>query len=476
MRSDHLDRSGIAGHPRGLSTLFFTEMWERFSYYGMRAILMLFMVAPVSAGGLGFDTTKAAGIYGLYTGSVYFTTIPGGWIADRLLGLRRAVLAGAVLIALGHYCLFAASTTGAFFMGLALIVMGTGLLKANVSSIVGQLYGQDDPRRDAGFSIFYMGINLGALISPLVCGWLAQRIGWHWGFGAAALGMTFGLIQYVLGWGRLGEAGLLRDPPKDAFRLWAKTIAVVAAVSVFLFFTWSYRDFVVVGATALMFVWLLKTGGTTPVETRRIGAIVALFFFAILFWMGFEQAGSSLTLFADQNTRNAILGWEFPSSWYQSVEPVFVVAFAPVFAWLWLRLGKREPSSPAKFAYGLLSLSLGFLVIAVAAHLFEHGGEKVSPWWLIVLYLFHAWGELSLSPVGLSTVTKLAPARIVGLMMGVWFLALSLGNFSAGHVAGFFDKLPLPQLFGAVFLTTAASALLLALLTRPIRALMSGVS
>jgi POT family proton-dependent oligopeptide transporter len=225
-----------------------------------------------------------------------------------------------------------------------------------------------------------------------------------------------------------------------------------------------------------MFVWLLKTGGTTPVETRRLGAIVALFFFAILFWMGFEQAGSSLTLFADQNTRNAILGWEFPSSWYQSVEPVFVVAFAPVFAWLWLRLGKREPSSPAKFAYGLLSLSLGFLVIVVAAHLFEHGGEKVSPWWLIVLYLFHAWGELSLSPVGLSTVTKLAPARIVGLMMGVWFLALSLGNFSAGHVAGFFDKLPLPQLFGAVFLTTAASAFLLALLTRPIRALMSGVS
>jgi POT family proton-dependent oligopeptide transporter len=469
------DTSGIAGHPKGLSTLFFTEMWERFSYYGMRAILMLFMVTPVAAGGLGFDTLKAAGIYGLYTGSVYFTTIPGGWIADRLLGLRRAVLVGGVLIACGHYSLLLARTTQFFYAGLLLIVLGTGLLKANISAIVGQLYAPDDARRDAGFSIFYMGINLGGFISPLICGGLAQKIGWHWGFGAAGVGMTLGLVQYVLGQHRFGRAGLLVAPPQGVSILWAKGIAGVVLAGLGLWAVWPWRDYVVLAGTAGLFLWLLRTGAETAVERKRIGAIMALFVFAVLFWIGFEQAGSSLTLFADQNTNNQVLGWVFPSSWYQSVESFFVVTLAPAFAWLWMRLGKREPSSPAKFAYALLSLSLGFLAIAVAAHLFAAGGVRVSPWWLITLYFFHALGELSLSPVGLSTVTKLAPARIVGMMMGVWFLALSLGNFLAGNVAGFFDRLPLPQLFGSVCLTTALSALALALLVKPIRALMGGV-
>jgi POT family proton-dependent oligopeptide transporter len=469
------DTSGIAGHPKGLATLFLTEMWERFSYYGMRAILILFMTTSVAAGGLGFDTAKAAGIYGLYTGSVYFTTIPGGWIADRLLGLRRAVLVGGILIALGHYSLLFARTTQFFYGGLLLIVLGTGLLKANISAIVGQLYGPDDPRRDAGFSIFYMGINLGALVSPLICGYLGQKIGWHWGFGAAGVGMTLGLVQYVLGQHRFGRAGLLVEAPRGALALWAKAIAAVLLAGLGLWAVWPWRDYVVMLGTAGLFLWLLRTGTDTPVERKRIGAIMVLFVFAVLFWIGFEQAGSSLTLFADQNTRNTVFGWDFPSSWYQSVEPVFVVTLAPVFAWLWVHLGKREPSSPAKFAYALLSLSLSFLVIAVAAHLFAASGARVSPWWLIALYLLHALGELSLSPVGLSTVTKLAPARIVGLMMGVWFLALSLGNFLAGTVAGFFDRLPLPQLFGSVCLTTAISALALALVVKPIRTLMGGV-
>jgi POT family proton-dependent oligopeptide transporter len=450
-------------------------MWERFSYYGMRAILMLFMVAPKEAGGLGFDTVKAAGIYGLYTGSVYFTTIPGGWIADRLLGLQRAVLMGGILIALGHYSLLFAHTLNFFYVGLVLIVLGTGLLKANISAIVGQLYAPDDLRRDAGFSIFYMGINLGAFVSPIVCGYLGQKIGWHWGFGAAGIGMTLGVAQYVLGRKRFGRAGLLVEPPRDAAALWAKVVGTVLLVGIGLWSVWPYRDYVVMAGTVVLFSWLLRTGGSSAVERKRIGAIIVLFVFAVLFWIGFEQAGSSLTLFAEQNTANAVLGWAFPSSWYQSVEPIFVITLAPVFAWLWMRLGRREPSSPAKFAYGLLFLSLGFLAIAVAAHLFAAGHGKVSPWWLIVLYLFHALGELSLSPVGLSTVTKLAPARIVGLMMGVWFLALSLGNFLAGTVAGFFDRLPLPQLFGSVCLTTAISALALALLVKPIRALMGGV-
>ena len=468
------DRAGIAGHPRGLSTLFFTEMWERFSYYGMRAILMLFMVASPENGGLGFDTAKAAGIYGLYTGSVYFTSIPGGWIADRLLGLRRAVLVGGILIALGHYCLaFHAMPT--FFAGLILIVLGTGLLKPNISSIVGQLYSADDPRRDAGFSIFYMGINLGALISPLVCGYLGQKIGWHWGFGAAGVGMTLGLTQYVLGGSRLGRAGLPAERPPGAGALWAKLGSTLLGVGLLLYMVWPYRDWVMLGGTVVLFAWLLKTGGATAVERKRIGAIIVLFVFAMLFWIGFEQAGSSLTLFADQLTNNSLFGWEFPSSWYQSVEPVFVVTLAPVFAWLWLRLGRHQPSSPAKFAYALLLLGGSFLLLAFAAHLYERSHVKVSPFWLVALYFLHALGELSLSPVGLSTVTKLAPVRIVGLMMGVWFLALSLGNFLAGVVAGLFGSFPLPQLFGAVFLTTTASALLLALLVKPIRGLMGGV-
>jgi POT family proton-dependent oligopeptide transporter len=468
------DRAGIAGQPRGLSTLFFTEMWERFSYYGMRAILMLFMVASPENGGLGFDTAKAAGIYGLYTGSVYFTSIPGGWIADRLLGLRRAVLVGGILIALGHYCL-AVHAMPTFFAGLTLIVLGTGLLKPNISSIVGQLYHPDDPRRDAGFSIFYMGINLGALISPLVCGYLGQKIGWHWGFGAAGVGMTLGLTQYVLGGSRLGQAGLPAERPAGAGALWAKLASTLVGVGLLLYVVWPYRDWVMLGGTGVLFAWLLKTGGATAVERKRIGAIIVLFVFAMLFWIGFEQAGSSLTLFADQLTNNSLFGWEFPSSWYQSVEPVFVVTLAPVFAWLWLRLGRHQPSSPAKFAYALLLLGGSFLLLAFAAHLYERAHVKVSPFWLVALYLLHALGELSLSPVGLSTVTKLAPARIVGLMMGVWFLALSLGNFLAGVVAGFFGSFPLPQLFGAVFLTTTASALLLALLVKPIRGLMGGV-
>ncbi|PYQ13400.1 MAG: MFS transporter [Acidobacteria bacterium] len=468
------DTAGLAGHPRGLTTLFFTEMWERFSYYGMRAILILFMVASPAAGGLGFTTERAAAIYGLYTGSVYFTAIPGGWIADRLLGLRRAVLVGGILIALGHYCL-AANVRPLFYAGLVFIVLGTGLLKPNISSIVGQLYTRDDPRRDAGFSLFYMGINLGALISPLVCGYLGQKVGWHWGFGAAGVGMTLGLVQYVLGKKRLGRAGELAEAPAGAGRQWALLAGAIAAASVLLYLVWPYRDWVMLVLTAVLFAWLLRTGARSTTERKRIGAIIVLFVFATLFWIGFEQAGSSLNLFADQYTRNVMFGWSFPSSWYQSVEPVFVVGFAPVFAWLWLRLGRHEPSSPAKFAYGLLLLGLGFLFVAVAAQLYARGQGKVSPWWLILLYLFHALGELSLSPVGLSTVTKLAPARIVGLMMGVWFLALSLGNFLAGHVAGMFEKMPLPRLFGAVFLTTTLSAVVLAVLTPPIKRLMAGV-
>src|SRR2546427_3020416 len=267
------DTAGLAGHPRGLTTLFFTEMWERFSYYGMRAILILFMVAPPAAGGLGLSTERAAAIYGLYTGSVYFTAIPGGWIADRLLGLRRAVLVGGILIALGHYCL-AVNVRPLFFAGLVLIVLGTGLLKPNISSIVGQLYAKDDPRRDAGFSLFYMGINLGALISPIVCGYLGQRIGWHWGFGAAGVGMTLGLAQYVLGRDRLGRAGLRAEPAANAGRQWALILTAIGAASSLIYAVWPYRDWLKLVLTAALFGWLLRTGAprgreAAPLDERR---------------------------------------------------------------------------------------------------------------------------------------------------------------------------------------------------------------
>jgi POT family proton-dependent oligopeptide transporter len=473
--SGESDRSGIAGHPRGLGTLFLTEFWERFSYYGMRALLILFMVASPEAGGLGLGTERAAWIYGLYTGSVYLATIPGGFIADRLLGLRRAVLAGGILIALGHYSLALHGVPTMFFAGLVLIVLGTGLLKANISSIVGQLYAPEDERRDAGFSIFYMGINLGAFVSPFICGYLGQRVGWHWGFGAAGVGMTLGIVQYLLGQKRLGSAGLLFKPAEKKAKLWLLVIASVAAIGAALVLVGQYRDYLMAGSAVVLFAWLLLKGAENAVERKRIAAIALLFIFASLFWAGFEQAGSSLTLFADRLTDNDVLGTNIPASVYQSVEPFFVIVFAPVFAWLWIRLGSRQPSSAGKFAIALLLLSASFFLIAFASTLFERYQVKVSPSWLIAVYLLHALGELSLSPVGLSMVTKLAPVRIQGFIMGTWFLTNALGNFFAGSVAGFFDRMPLPQLFGTVGLVTLVATVVLAILARPIRGLMSGV-
>ena len=484
------DHGGIGGHPRGLTTLFFTELWERFSYYGMRALLILFMTAPLAAGGLAFDVKHAGAIYGLYTFSVYFTAIPGGWIADKLLGQRRAVLVGGILIALGHYALFlmALGGVGFFYGGLVLIVLGTGLLKPNISSIVGQLYAPEDQRRDAGFSIFYMGINVGAWISPLICGYLGQKIGWHWGFGAAAVGMTVGVVQYVLGGRRLGAAGHLSERPANPGKLWAVVVAMLAVTAYALYRFFQYKLVLVALVTAGFFGWLFQQArdGT---ERKRVGALFVLFVFSTLFWSGFEQAGSSLNLFADRITRNTFLGWSFPSSWFQSVNAMFIWMLAPVFAWIWMKLGPREPSSPAKFAYGLLFVGLGFLVVAagartsppvaagmpVTAETRLEVQHLVSPMWLIVVYLLHTIGELCLSPVGLSAVTKLAPGRLVGSMMGVWFLSIALGNLIGGEVSRYFETFALPNLFGTVFLTTAGSALVLALLVKPIRRLMSGV-
>ncbi len=472
------------GHPSGLATLFFTEMWERFSYYGMRALLVLFMTDQAARGGLGMTDVSATAIYGLYTFAVYAAALPGGWIADRLTGQRNAVLYGGIVIAAGHFTL-AVPTLAAFYLGLALIVLGSGLLKPNVSAVVGDLYPEGGARRDAGFSIYYMGINIGAFAGPLVCGYLGEGIDWHLGFGAAGVGMLLGVAQYVRGWRRLGDAGTLRaqsaeDRARARRTLIAGTAAAaaVAAAAAALQAAGVLRlsllgvaqgaSVTIAGVVVAYFAWIFLFGGLDRRERRRVAVIPVLVAAAAVFWSGFEQAGSSMNLFAERLTDRAVLGWEAPASWLQSVNPLFIIVCAPAFGALWLRLGARNPSIPVKFACGLAQLGIGFLVLAWGATFAAEGGG-VSPAWLVVTYFFHTTGELCLSPVGLSGVTKLSPKRFVGQMMGIWFMASALGNLLAGLVAGLIERLPLPQLFGAIGLIVAAAGVALLAASGPLR-------
>jgi POT family proton-dependent oligopeptide transporter len=485
------------GHPLGLATLFFTEMWERFSFYGMRGILLLFLTAAVADGGLGFSVQWGASIYAIYTSSVYLLGLLGGWLADRFLGQRKAVFIGGVFIALGHFVLIVPSTP-AFFLGLVIIASGVGLLKTNVSVIVGQLYPADDPRRDAGFSIFYMGINVGALAGPLVTGFLGEGINFRLGFGAAGVGMVLGLIQYIYGWRWLGDAGLrpthvAPEAGGEGSRAravigWTLGVVIAAAAGSLIFLAVTGRltitpetisnffGVVLLAVTVGFFAWLFLAERWSRVERGRLATIVVLFVAAGIFWGAYEQAGSSLTLFARDAT-DRMLDWfdyEFPASWFQPVPALFVIVLAPVFAWLWIRMGSRQPSSPAKFAWGLVFVGLGFVVMMMASTL-SASGQKVSPWWLITTYLLHVIGEMCLSPVGLSTVTKLAPERVSSLMMGVWFLAAAVGNYVGGRAAGFYESLPLWQLFGVFAGVTILAGVLLALLVPLIKRLMGGV-
>ncbi|MGI8989717.1 MAG: peptide MFS transporter [Bryobacteraceae bacterium] len=473
------------GHPRALSTLFFTELWERFSFYGMRGLLILFMTAGAATGGLGFTVAKAGAVYGLYTAMVYLLGVPGGWIADRMLGQRRAVLYGGVIIAIGHYSL-ALPGIGTFYLGLVLIVIGVGLLKPNVSTMVGQLYRENDPRRDAGFSIFYMGINVGSFAAPLLCSYLGENINWHYGFGLAGVGMTFGVIQYALGAKNLSDKSLppKQEPGERRRMQWALAAAAIATVSAAaLLFTGALSvsaqqisdafGIVLIAVVAGVFGWLIFGAQWTTVERRRLIAIFVLFIAATLFWSLYEQAGSTLNLFADRSTDRTLRGMfpgKFPAGWFQSLNPLFVIALAPVFAWLWVRLGSRNPSSPAKFAVGLLFVGLGFLVLLPVA-----SGHAISPLWLTLTYLLHTIGELCLSPVGLSAMTKLAPVRVASLMMGVWFLADAVGNYIGGRLASVYEAFPLTALFGLVGALAVVLAAVLALLVPPMKRLMGGV-
>jgi POT family proton-dependent oligopeptide transporter len=441
------------GHPLALSTVFFAEVWERFSYYGMRALLVLFLVDAVAHGGMGLDDRTATAIYGLYTASVYVVSLPGGWIADRILGGQRAVLWGAILIACGHAILGFSGTSLAFFgWGLVVIVLGTSLQKPNIAALVAEMYPEGGARRDAGFTVFYMAINLGAALGPLVTGWLAVRYGWHAGFFAAAVGMVFGIVWYVATRRWLGPAGLL-PPERRPTRgqrggAVAVTIALLAVVAVMLggavpvsaVTLQGAGIWVILGATLAYFVYLLGFAGLDAAERRRIVVVGVLFVGASAFWAGFEQAGSSLNLFAERFTQRMIGAFEIPASWFQSLNAIFIIAFAPVFSALWLRLAarSRDLSAIAKFVFGLLGMAGGFLAMAAAAGIVA-SGSLAAPTWLVLTYLLHTWGELCLSPIGMSATSQLVPQRFVGQSMGIWYTTLAFGNLIASRIAGEFD-------------------------------------
>ncbi len=482
----------LSRHPDGLSTLFFVEMWERFSYYGMRALLTLFMVAPVASGGLQFSVADAAIFYGNYTMAVYLLSIPGGYLADNYLGARRSVMVGGLIIASGHFAL-AVPLTGAFYLGLILIALGTGLFKPNISVLVGSLYARDDQRRDAGFSLFYMGINIGALIAPLVTGFLAQSAtfkgwlaaagfdpaqSWHWGFAAAGVGMSAAVVLFARRqaafFGDLGER-----PAAFARRGWGAAGVVVASIVLLAALVLSDQP----GLTWLRYVLVALPVGAIfifarqqDLEARRLAAIFVFFVAAMIFWSAFEQAGLTIAIFADRLTDNSIGSWTIPSAWYQSLNPLFVILLAPVMAALWSGLGPRQPSTPAKFVLGLLLLSVSFFLMVPAAYLTASG--RVSPLWLIALFFAQTVGELCLSPVGLSAMTKLAPARLVGLMLGVWFLASAFGNKLAGVLGAGFrsdDPAQLAQFFMSLGAMALAAGVMLGALVPWLRRLIGDV-
>jgi POT family proton-dependent oligopeptide transporter len=467
-------------------------MWERFSYYGMRALLVLFMVDAVK-GGMGLTDKMATSIYGIYTSAVYLMSLPGGWLGDRLLGAQRAVWYGGIIIALGHFTL-AIPRTETFYLGLLLVVVGSGALKPNMSAMVGELYPEGGARRDAGFTIFYMGVNLGAAIGPMVCSALGEKINWHLGFAAAGVGMVLGLIQFRFSRHLLGPAGLTRGHDLPLSRI-ERSGLCVAIAAVIAFITLSLAGairfdpvaiarsmtyaIVVIGLIYFFYVFLFC--GLDKVEKKRVGVIVILFLASAFFWSGFEQAGSSFNLFAERDTARylRLFDYEAPAGWFQSLGAIFIIALAPVFAWIWVRLARRnlDPSIPVKFALGLLLLAVGFVVMAAAASVVA-SGHKAAPTWLIMTYLIHTFGELCLSPVGLSSVTKLAPRRLVGQMMGTWFLATSLGNLIAGLLAGGFKADELqnwPMLYLQIAIAPAIAGILLIFLARPIKRLMIGV-
>ena len=470
------------GQPSGLKTLFFTEMWERMSYYGMRMLLVLFMTATLQEGGLSLTVASAAAIYGLYTGCVYFMGLPGGWLADRLLGGQKAVWYGGIIIMIGHIIL-AVPSDYSFFIGLIFVVLGTGLLKPNIGAMVGQLYTDQDIRRDSGYAIYYMGINIGSVIGYGVCGYLMENQGWHWAFGAAAIGMAIGLIQYKITAPNLNGVGA--DPvhplSKQAQKLsWTVIYGFLASVALVTYLIFqgivtvvpvTIAQYVAIAFSAIFVIYyaiIYFMGSLSAVEKKKLVALLIICVASACFWSGFEQAGSSLNLFARDYTDRIVGSFEIPTGWFQSSNALFIVLLSPFFAALWINLGKKlvSPSYGIKCAVGLIIMASGFIVMFFAA---QHAasGMKVAPYWLVATYFLHTVGELCLSPVALSAVSKLSPKRFAGQMMGIFVLTYSIGNIISGLLAGNYDPnnvSQIPSLYIQISLFSISIGLVILLL------------
>ena len=474
-------------HPIGLKTLFFTEMWERMSYYGMRGILVLFMTASISNGGLDFSNASASAIYGIYAAAVYLATLPGGWIGDNILGQQKTILYGGIVIMFGHL-LLAIPNMNFFYLGLIFVVIGTGLLKPNISAIVGGLYENNPSMREAGFTIFYMSINLGSILGFFICGYLGENIGWHYGFGAAGIGMFLGILQYKLTVKSLGKIGL--EPTSlisaETKNIYKKVTFFISFITLVLILSgllgyWkmdpvplaNILTIIIASISLAYFLYIYFLGKLSQEEKRKIIMIFTLFIGAALFWSGFDQGGSSFNIFAKEYTDRIIFGWEYPASWLQILNPLFVVILAPFMSYLWIFLGKRmlDPSLPFKFGLGLIFMAIGFIVIAIGAQVALSQGLAGAKW-LLLTYLFHTIGELILSPIGLAAISSLSPKRFIGQMMGVWFLASSLGAILAGLISGQATNEGLssmPNLFNQIAIISSCFGLLLILIARPLQ-------
>jgi POT family proton-dependent oligopeptide transporter len=501
MPSRHRD-TAFFGHPIGLATLFFTEMWERFSYYGIRAFLIIYMTSQLDVGGRGMTVTSAGLVMALYLSSVYLLSLPGGWIADRFVGQRRAVMMGGIGIAAGN-AMLAVPIDALFYPGLAVIALGTGLLKPNISTIVGQLYDAKDIRRDSGYTIYYMGINIGAMVAPLVCGYFAQADSfrgflashgvdpnwcWHFGFGAASAGMIAGLVQYAVTQGWLGESGkhphIPGDPARAAFdrKVLGGILGALGAI-VALFAVVSLTGALAISGDtigdvfgiglaigSIVLFYGLLTSAKTASERKRVIAMIPLFVGSIAFFGVFEQASTTLSVFAEKLTSRELLGVHVEASYYQSVNSIFIIALAPVFAWLWIKLAraKLEPSSVMKFSIGMVLVALSFVVMLPTLSSVMHG-KTASGAYLIALYFLYTCAELCISPVGLSSMSKLAPKRLAGMVMGTWFLGAANGNYLAGRAAGFSEQRGYSFLFYFLIISSLVVAAALFMVAPAIR-------
>ncbi len=486
-------------HPKGLYTLFATEMWERFSYYGMRSLLVLYLTATVVNGGFGLDEASALEIYAIFTGLVYLTPILGGWVSDNLLGQRKTVYIGGLVMAIGQFIM----ATGAFMhgwdpefrafvshFGLGVLILGNGFFKPNISTMVGEFYDDNDPMKDSAFNIFYLGINLGAILGTFIAGGLGENVDWGWGFLTAGIGMVISVFWLNARERTLEHYGLPPDTPKDQDKLDGKdwrdiviwvvglVIGIVVIMNIWDFLPDSATTIITyVGFTAIILGlgYIISKGTNGAEEWSRMAVIIVLALFNIVFWAGFEQAGGTFSLFAKNNTDRMMFGWEMPATWFQNVNSLAILIGAPLFAGLWLYLDKKgwNPRTPIKFAIGLALAAVAFWVMTQASHAAD-GGNLVSPFWLVGVYVLLTLGELMLSPIGLSMITKLAPGKLVSVVMGLWMASFAAGNYLAGMLKGILEKYDF-ELYPFIMTVMLGSAILLFLISPFLNKAMKGI-